>query len=504
MPDRFDALPIRRRPLVRRFAAVGALCALAAAGALPVQAAHLATGPSSSQSPYLIPIAAGVTTTSILTVGDAVGGYEMVGIPDGLGAWDNGDGSFSLLMNHELGATLGVVRAHGAVGSFVSRWTIDSDTLAVASGEDLITRVATWNATTGAFNPAASGVAIGRMCSADLPALTAFYNPKSKQGYNGRIFMNGEETGAEGRAFAHLLDGTTYELPHLGKFSWENSVAHPDSGNRTVVIGTDDTTPGEVYVYVGQKSKKGGPMTQAGLVGGDLYGVVVDGVVDETRDGGIGAPSRRFSLANHGDVAAWTGAQLQAADDAVGVTAFLRPEDGFWDPANPDDFYFVTTDRFDQVKAGTGSQVGRSRLWRLRFDNAHDPAAGGVVELLVDGTEPHQMFDNLTMDRYGHVLLQEDPGGQDYLARVWQYTIATDTLIPLAQHDPARFTPGVAGFLTRDEESSGIIDAEDILGAGWFLLDVQAHYAITGELVEGGQLLALYNPDTAAAAATAR
>jgi hypothetical protein len=28
-------------------------------------------------------------------------------------------------------------------------------------------------------------------------------------------------------------------------------------------------------------------------------------------------------------------------------------------------------------------------------------------------------------------------------------------------------------FLTQDEESSGIIDAEEILGRGWFLLDVQ-------------------------------
>jgi len=35
----------------------------------------------------------------------------MVGIPDGLGAYDNRDGSFTLLMNHELGSDKGVVRA---------------------------------------------------------------------------------------------------------------------------------------------------------------------------------------------------------------------------------------------------------------------------------------------------------------------------------------------------------------------------------------------------------
>ena len=47
--------------------------------------------------------------------------------------------------------------------------------------------------------------------------------------------------------------------------------------------------------------------------------------------------------------------------------------------------------------------------------------------------------------------------------------------------------------MTQDEESSGIIDAEDMLGKGWFLLDVQAHNTNPDtELVEFGQLLAMY------------
>ena len=45
-----------------------------------------------------------------------------------------------------------------------------------------------------------------------------------------------------------------------------------------------------------------------------------------------------------------------------------------------------------------------------------------------------------------------------------------------------------------DEESSGIIDVSHILGQGWYLLDVQAHYANGSELVEGGQLLAMHVP----------
>ena len=104
------------------------------------------------------------------------------------------------------------------------------------------------------------------------------------------------------------------------------------------------------------------------------------------------------------------------------------------------------------------------------------------------------MFDNMTIDTASRAVIQEDPGNQDYLARLWQFRLDTRVLTPIAQHDPARFTPGAPGFLTRDEESSGVVDLKEFLGDGWFLLNVQAHYPIAGELVEGGQLLAMYAP----------
>ena len=37
-----------------------------------------------------------------------------------------------------------------------------------------------------------------------------------------------------------------------------------------MVIGTDDSTPGQVYVYVG--AKKANAIEKAGLTGGELYG----------------------------------------------------------------------------------------------------------------------------------------------------------------------------------------------------------------------------------------
>jgi predicted extracellular nuclease/2',3'-cyclic-nucleotide 2'-phosphodiesterase (5'-nucleotidase family)/Ca2+-binding RTX toxin-like protein len=442
-------------------------------------------GASSSATPYLVPTAAGVSFTSILTVGDSIGGYKMAGIPDGLGSYDNGDGTFTVLMNHEISSTLGVNRDHGSKGAFVSKWVINKSDLSVVSGDDLIQNVNTWNGS----NFVQGTTAFSRFCSADLAPVSAFYNSATGLGTQERIFMNGEESGPESRAFGHIATGlnagTTYQLPYLGKFSWENSVASITASDKTVVAGMDDSTGGQVYFHVGNKTNSGTEIDKAGLNNGKLFGIKVDGLTSETNATTL-ASGTRFALADLGSVQNTTGTVLETDSTSAGVTKFLRPEDGAWDPSSPKDFYFVTTNSF----------TGPSRLWRLRFDDPTNPESGGSIEMVLDGTEGQTMFDNITIDRYGHILLQEDIGNQSPLGKIWQYDIATDTLKQLAQHDPTRFTPGATDFLTQDEESSGIIDAQDMLGAGWFLLDVQAHYSIPGELVEGGQLLAFFNPDT--------
>jgi hypothetical protein len=184
-------------------------------------------------SPYLVPTDpthTGISVASLLTVGDHVGDYTMAGIPDGLGAFDNGDGTFTVLMNHEIGtnsagAPLGAVRAHGAAGAFVSEWVFDKTTLEVISGHDLIRNVFTYDATSHSYvehNAAlGNGVAFNRFCSADLADQSAFYNADTGLGFNdGRLFLDGEESGQEGRAFAHIVggaqDGNSYELAWLG------------------------------------------------------------------------------------------------------------------------------------------------------------------------------------------------------------------------------------------------------------------------------------------------
>jgi hypothetical protein len=367
--------------------------------------------------------------------------------------------------------------------------------------------------TTGTVAATAAESVFNRFCSADLPAATAFFNSATGLGSTARIFMNGEEAGSEGRAVATVASagpskGNAYILPSLGKFSWENSVASPLAQDKTIVMGMDDSTPGQVYMYVGQKQSAGNEVERAGLVGGSLYGVKVAGIAAEARGPGV-TSGTAFSMEKLGDVSAKAGTQVQADSVAKGITEFLRPEDGAWSTKNANQFYFATTDRFDTVKTGTGTQVGRSRLYRLTFNDITNPEVGGTIDMLLDGTGDYQMFDNITVDGDGNVILMEDPGGNPYQARTWKYDVSTGDLRQLLVSDPARFgtlsTPATAPF-NNDEENSGVIDVTDIMrgygdhgcGVGTrrcYLGDMQAHYVIPGELVEGGQLYMLVVPE---------
>jgi hypothetical protein len=278
---------------------------------------------------------------------------------------------------------------------------------------------------------------------------------------------------------AHALDGTTYELPRLGKFSWENSLASPESGRKTVVVGTNDGTGGQVFIYVGTKTNHGSPVDRAGLTNGKLYGVKVEGYPDEVAATGIPSGTR-FSLVDLGNVENLTGVQLQTLANANGVTHFQRPEDGAWDPAKARNFYFNTTASF----------TGNSRLWRLNFRSIENVTRGGTIDMLLDGSEGQKMLDNLAISEK-QMVLQEDPGNQAYVSQVYSYDRKGDVLTAVAKHDPNRFVPGAPNFLTVDEESSGVFDISNILGEGKFLLVTQAHYATDAELVEGGQLMLL-------------
>ena len=508
---------------------IARLFLVAAATTVSLSAQSVIQGPSSSQTPYLTPTAQGWSATSLLTVGDAIGGYKMVGIPDGLGAFSSGVNQMTVVANHELGNTVGTARAHGAIGAFVSKWVINTSTWQVISGGDLVTSAANqlmWNGTTWA--QPATPYAINRLCSADLADVSAFYDSSSGYGYNGRIFLNGEEAGAEGKGFAWIVDGgaeagKVYELPHHGKYSWENALARSNYGLnpgptnllQTVVVGTDDTTPGEVYVYIGAKTNTGNAVQKAGLANGLTYGIKASsnvgysGAIALENATGINGTFTLAQIFDNATLPNKTGAQFQTESTRLGVTQFARPEDAHW--LDHDSLVFATTG------ATVNSISVSSKIYQLDF-NSDDAngilTTGGNIKVVVnsanltgkDGAKA-QTFDNLTVGDDGLLYIQEDPGNAAYVAKHWiiDPTLATQaqreaSAVQIFESDRSRFTTGATQFQTLDEEHSGIIDitsivADGITGSQWFLVATQNHAAATGAsaatLVEGGQFIAL-------------
>ena len=501
---------------------------VAAAATVSLSAQSLITGPSSSQTPYLTPTAPGWSSTSILTVGDTIGGYQMVGIPDGLGAFDNGNGTMTVLANHELGNTSGTVRGSGAIGAFVSKWVINTSTWQVISGGDLVTSAANqmmWNGTTWA--QPSTPYAIARLCSADLPKAAAFWDSSTSYGYDGRIFMNGEETGVEGKAFAWIVTGTDagkmYELPHLGKNSWENALARssygvsPGAANllQTAVALTDDSTPGEVFLYLGTKTNTGNAVQKAGLTNGQVYGIKVNaatgytGAVVYEAATGINGTFLLAPIFTNSTIAAKTGAEFQAAATTAGTTQFARPEDAHW--LDHDSLLFATTG------ATVNSISVTSKIYQLDFNSDATNGlltTGGNISVVVNSANMTGLdgakattFDNLTVGEDGKLYIQEDPGNNAYVAKHWVVDLSQSTqalrestAVQIFESDRSRFTTGATQFQTIDEEHSGIIDITSIVndgitGSKWFLVATQNHAAATGAsaatLVEGGQFIAL-------------
>jgi hypothetical protein len=110
-----------------------------------------------------------------------------------------------------------------------------------------------------------------------------------------------------------------------------------------------------------------------------------------------------FKLVNLGDVSNFSPRELEDISIAANITRFRRPEDSAWDPRRGEkhrnDAYFVTTADIST----------NCRLWRLRFDDiSKDPEKGGTVEILLTGSEGHRMLDNVTIDRFGRIVMDED------------------------------------------------------------------------------------------------
>lgn len=314
--------------------------------------------------------------------------------------------------------TQGVVRRHGQTGAFVSRFVIDRTSGRVKAGSDFINPgVKYWKYPASAYSaaPVAPAGATGghtpefnRFCSGSL---TRPGQLRAKGvGYDGQIYFANEEAGDEGRAFGVTLDGQAYQLPRLGLLSWENTLAAYNRSATTLVMGNEDGGSGQLRAYVGTKQKSGSPVDRAGLANGALNVISVPGSPDATSSAGYGKGVSRRSELRGID---WNQSGVKQNVDAAAVgTALNRVEDGGFDPNNPNDYYFITTEGGSTAPdptEPTNSVRDGGGVWRLSYSDIERPELGGTLTLLLDGTEAPYLNkpDNMTIDHKGNLL----PGG---------------------------------------------------------------------------------------------
>jgi Bacterial protein of unknown function (DUF839) len=487
---------------------------------------------STSVKPYVVAVGSEYTVTPLFSVNDRVPEssnpslrYRMVGIPDGLGAHPNGDGTSTLFMNHELGfaaTSSPVVDSGGSPvgpayrGAVVSKWILDSNGNPIR-GERAYDWIFEENTLLGPA-PDASNVAemprqFGRFCSGDLAG--------PPHGFSDWIYFANEEVGpaesfdGKGGVAVAIVNNALYTLPKLGRFPWENTVVQPNPGNRTVIMGMEDgpaaLDPGvvnsQVYMYVGKKDQRNGAsiLRRNGLDNGDLYVLApaddADASEAEVTEGTIDVVWKL--IPNAGEL---TDPQLEAASDAAGAFTFARPEDGAFNKRDIDEYFFVTTGD----AAVAANKLGRLYSLRLNPGNPTQPGKLTVVynadEILADGGDIAISPDNIGTSR-DYLMINEDGTGasrpvmasKNRDGSIWRFDITNDKVgidaesaVRVAELDPpgrdgAAVNPGVW-------ETSGVIDASALFGPDWWLSDVQAHSptpAPAAGTVEDGQLFLL-------------
>ncbi|MCP9809859.1 choice-of-anchor I family protein [Cyanobium sp. HWJ4-Hawea] len=474
--------------------------------------------------------------------------FVPIGIFDGQGAYSNGDGTYTVLVNHEVSASAGYAyTAEGlnasVTGSRISRFIVDIDAddnaqngfqSRIVSG-DLAYDKVIGNDTDG----------LDRFCSANLVEANSF---GAGRGFADRIFLTGEEVfGAGGGAF-YALDTANSDLHQVnafGKGTWESATAIDTGSVNTVAVLLLDDAKAPLRLWVGQKTA-GGFLERNGLAeaNGDLYTFVATALAETGVDNTSGPDSDDLkALALGASLAgSWvkiekpagkasyfdlSDAEIRNLTIGLGALQLSRIEDGEVNPLNGQQAAFVTTGTKD---FSNGDLYGN--VYTLSFVNAFGAdgrlASAGSSSLriiydadrLADPTTGLRNPDNLTWSADGRLYLQEDRangGGLDIAngnfgtqeASIWKLNpigpIDPITGAPAerwAQIDraavPTAYGQSQPGVVTDPStngvgnwESSGIIDVSKIYGAApgsFFLANVQAHSLGGGNINGSGYL----------------
>jgi len=479
------------------------------ASSLVAQSAYAADAPV-----YLISASDGATLSVIATTGDTISGEVLRGVPDGMGATKNADGTLTLLSNHEIstGADVLSKKDTGTWGSSISKMTFDPATKKITKLENWMKNMSYYNYTTekwgstweqslpvgfptvDSYGAAAGTNGLLRFCSGDLVAAGGFsYTEKDAKtkknvtyGYKEAVYLTGEESGDVSRAFAFDASGNGMQLPKMGLAGWENFLTKPGTGKATIVMGNEDNnaTDSQLYMYVGTKQTTGANFAEkAGLTNGKLYTIALENYL--TDNAVRTAPKGTKIKVGFNEVNTDPKYGKFASMAQANGTTFSRVEDGEFDAKNPNVYYFVTTESNKDPKATTprpGATYSRDggALWKMTFADAKDPFKGATMEMLLDGTEAPYLTkpDNITIDDE-YILIQEDPGNNAHIARLVAYRKSDGKIAEIAKFDEQYFITGQAKFMTQDEESSGIINVNKFLKAAG---DTKSHFFLNAQV----------------------
>jgi len=460
---------------------------------------------------YIIASTKAATINPLAYAGDTISGFAIRGIPDGMGAYRNEDGTITLLSAHEVPvyAPIGTLAKEAdklkpILGTSITKFTMNAAGTRILKAADFITSWSFYNYNTKTYQASPTGAApttqtigwdnfISRFCSATLVQAgdLLFKDGTTTLGYEGGVFLAGEEDSSNGygRAFAFDMDGNGINLPRMGVAGWENLMPNLKPGKNTVVMANEDgaATDSQLFMYVGTKTATGTFADKAGLTNGDLHVMSIPNIANDnafrTTYGKNKAVDVTFNKTTwEGDI------KTQALDHNAKGTEMSRVEDGQWDPSNPNVFYFVTTEsnKDPGATAANPAEVGVPRdgggFWRLTFVDGQKPELGAKLELLLDGTENLYLSkpDNMTITKDGIVVLQEDPGDNAHVARIIAFRPADGKLAVIAEFNPVYFSKTGSKLMTVDEESSGIIDVTSLLAkpkdtAAHFFFNAQVH-----------------------------
>lgn len=439
---------------------------------------------------------------------DAARQFQMIGVPDGLGAYKLGGRGAVVLMNHELAGTATSEPVVGAPlyrGAFVSEIVLDRDAN-VISGQVAYDVVV--DTELGVELPPAqvgnTTHAFWRFCSATLGYKDV--------GFDRPIYLIGEENpspntfdGRGGLAVA-IVDGKLHTLPHLGRFQHENLPIQPDSGDQTVLVLMEDNGTGydsQIYLYVGEKNEKArrDALARNGLTGGKFYVFVATtpGVQNESQFQSGSITGKWVELTG---VAAMTEAQLEAASDAVGAFGMTKSEDGAWSKREKNEFFFNSTGDGLNAPSVAANHFGRTYRLQLNRRNVTGPAtlsiiynadlviaAGGDIALTPDNIDTSE--DYLMVCEDGTGFSRNLMAGLGRTGLIWRYDLnnnyAAEPIVSLLTSGRDGVPVG-AGIW----ETSGILNTEKIFGRNSWIFDVQAHPPTAAPLpgtVEDGQLV---------------